>query len=787
MGFCWIYKYRWLVLILSIALVSIAAFGAKELVQTADYKVYFDKGDRLLAASEKLGEDYSQSDNVLFVFAPKNGNVFEPKTLDAVKKLTEESWQIPLSTRVDSITNYQHSYAEGDDLIIEDLILQPQQLSVDQLDKIRSVALSEPNLLNRLIAQDGSVTAVNVTINFSDGKVDTETRDVVAYARQLIEKTKIENPEIDMYLTGIVLMNNAFPETSEKDGATLIPIMLLIILVGLFILLRSSSAVISSLVVILLSIGAAMGIAGWLGYKLNPISGAAPIIILTIAVADCVHILMGFIHNFRNEYMDKAKAMQESLEANVKPVLLTTLSTAIGFLSMNFSESPPFRELGNIAAAGIVTACFLSLTLLPAMINLLPVKRAPQEEKKANKGTAAQNPLLTHWMKSLSETVLRMPNTILIGGTILSLALAAAAFKNELNEDFVRYFDKSFDVRISTEFTLDNLTGISIVEYDLEAENKITAPDYLYNLEKFSQWLYQQPEVIHVNTFSDTVKRLNKNLNGDDPQQYEIPNNENLIAQYILLYESSLPFGLGITDRVKLDKSASRLTVTLNDVTNNELLAFEGRAQSWLQENLPSYMHSEGLGWSMMFGGVAQKNISSMLYATLFAVLFISAILVISFKSIYIGLLSLLPNLLPAVVALGIWGILVGTIGMAASIITALTFGIVVDDSIHFISRYVRNRRDLGMPVDEAIRSSFTTVGKAIFVTSIILTLGFALLATSGFKVNSTIGYLSATTIFVALLMDLFMLPAILIKLDRWLITDTSPAKEINKPARANP
>jgi len=786
MGFCWIYKHRWLVLILSIVLVSIVASGAKELVQTADYKVYFDQDDRLLAASEKLGEDYSQSDNILFIFSPESGNVFEPEILAAVEKLTEESWQIPLSTRVDSITNYQHSYAEGDDLIIRNLVIQPQKLNVNQLDRIRKIALSEPNLLNRLVSRDGSVTAVNVTINFSDGKVDSETRDAVAYARQLIEKTKIENPGIDMYLTGIVLMNNAFPETSEKDGATLIPIMLLIILAGLFVLLRSGTAVISSLVVILLSIGAAMGVAGWLGYKLNPISGAAPIIILTIAVADCVHILMGFIHNFRNENMDKAKAMQESLEANVKPVLLTTLSTAIGFLSMNFSESPPFRELGNIAAAGIITACFLSLTLLPAMINLLPVKRTRQEGKMAKKETRIQNPLLTHWMKSLSGIVLRMPNTILIGGTIVSLTLAAAAFKNELNEDFVRYFDKSFDVRISTEFALNRLTGISIVEYDLKAEDKITAPDYLYNLEKFSQWLYQQPEVIHVNTFSDTVKRLNKNLNNDDPQQYKIPNNENLIAQYILLYESSLPFGLGITDRVKLDKSASRLTVTLNDVTNNELLAFEGRAQSWLQENLPAYMHSEGLGWSMMFGGVAQKNISSMLYATLFAVLFISAILIISFKSVYIGLLSLLPNLLPAVVALGIWGILVGTIGMAASIITALTFGIVVDDSIHFISRYVRNRRELGMPVDEAIRSSFTTVGKAIFVTSIILTLGFALLATSGFKVNSTIGYLSATTIFVALLMDLLLLPAILIKLDRWLIADSSSEKEISQPARAH-
>lgn len=774
MGFCWVNKYRWHLLAMNIVIALLLAVGAKNLTQTADYKVYFDEGNTQLLASEKLGDDYSQSDNLLFVIAPKSGNVFAKDTLATVQKLTKESWQIPYSTRVDSITNFQNSYAEDDDLIIEDLVGDLKSMSAADIQAIKSTALNEPNLINRLISDDAAVTGVNVTINFTEGKVDSQTREVVAYARNLVEETLASNADIDMYLTGIVIMNNAFPETTEKDNGKLIPLMLLIILFGLYFLLRSITAVSATLLVMLLSIGAAVGVAGWTGMALNPVSGAAPIIILTVAVADCVHLLLSFVHYYRVNGYEKHKAMQEALRLNAKPILLTSLSTIIGFLTMNFSDAPPFRELGNITAAGIAVACFLSLTLLPALINILPVK------KLANK--KPQNQTLTNLLKSIASWVSTNPAKVLVVGIVAAVGLSFASMKNELNEDFIRYFDESYDVRQSTEFALKNLTGIAIVEYDLPAEagEKISEPEYMNNLEKFSNWLYEQPEVVHVNTFSDVVKRLNKNMNGDDQSFYTIPEDSDLISQYILLYETSLPYGLGITERVKLDKSATRMTVTLDDLTNNQLLAFEQRAQNWMADNLPAYMHSDGLGWSMMFGNVAQDNIDSMLWATAIALIVISFILIFPFRSAKLGVLSLIPNVLPALVALGIWGLTVGMIGLAASIITALTFGIVVDDSIHFISRYVHNRRVNNMNPQQALNDTYTSVGKAIIVTSIVLVIGFAILATSGFKVNSTIGYLSSLTLLVALIMDLTILPALLLKFDSWIFAKDSSTEGLD-------
>lgn len=770
MGFCWVNKYRWHLLSISIVVALLLAVGAKNLTQTADYKVYFDEGNTQLIASNKLGDDYTQSDNLLFVIAPKDGEVFTKVTLATIKELTEKSWQIPHSTRVDSITNFQHSYASEDDLIIEDLVGDVSSMTDDELNDIKRTALSEPNLKNRLISDDAAVTGVNVTINFTDGMVDSETREVVAYARNLVEETLVSNQNIDMYLTGIVMMNNAFPETTEKDNAKLIPLMLLIILVGLYLLLRSTTAVSVTLLVMLLSIGGAVGFAGWAGMALNPVSGAAPIIILTVAVADCVHLLLSFVHYYRVNGYEKHKAMQEALRLNAKPIILTSLSTAIGFLTMNFSDAPPFRELGNIAALGIAVACFLSLTLLPALINILPVK------KLANK--KPQNQRLSNLLKGIAAWVSKHPAKVLVVGIVAAVGLSAASMKNELNEDFIRYFDESYDVRTSTEFALDNLTGISIVEYDLPAnrDEKISTPEYMNNLEKFTGWLYEQPEVMHVNTFSDVIKRLNKNLNDDQQSFYKIPEDSDLISQYILLYETSLPYGLGITERVKMDKSATRMTVTLKDVTNNQLLAFEQRSQEWMNKNLPSYMHSDGLGWSMMFGNVAQDNIDSMLLATAIALIVISFILVFPFRSAKLGILSLIPNILPAMVALGVWGLTVGMIGLAASIITALTFGIVVDDSIHFISRYVHNRRINNMNPQQALNDTYSSVGKAIVVTSVVLIIGFAILATSGFQVNSTIGYLSSITLLVALIMDLTVLPALLFKFDSWIF-----AKDLNE------
>lgn len=753
----WIVNHPRRVIAATLVLVIVAAAGLARLQQTADYRIYFNKDDPQLLAAEALQDTYTRSDNVLLVVAPKEGQVFTRATLGALRQLTAEAWQLPYAQRVDSITNYQHSYAEGDTLVVADLVPDPAALSDADLRNVRDIAVNEPALLRRLISPDGAVTGVNVTVNLPNVNPDQETRDVALAARQLAEKIGAAHPALDIHLTGIVMMNNAFPEASERDMGVLIPLMFALVIAGLWLFLRSGTATFATVAVLLMSILTAMGVAGWLGIKLSPASASAPIIILTVAVADCVHILVSFLHLMRNEGKEKIAALGEAFRINMQPVFLTSLTTAVGFLSMNFSDSPPFRDLGNVVSIGVLAAWLLSLTFLPALMTLLPVK-APKAAAYDGGALAAR----------FGDGVVRRRGGLLWGSLAVSLVLLAFVPRNELNDDFVKYFDKSIAVRQATDFATEHLTGVSLIEYSLPAgtAGAVADPAYLRALHDFAAWYRAQPEVQHVNVVTDVMKRLNKNMHGDDQAFYRLPESRELAAQYLLLYELSLPYGLDLNNQINVDKSASRMTVLLKVLSNNELLALEQRARDWQRVHLPATMQAAGVGWSIMFGHIAERNIDSMLKGTAFGALLISLTLVIALRSFKWGLFSMLPNMLPALLAFGLWGLLVGRIGLAASVITAMTLGIVVDDTIHFISKYLRARRERGLTPEDAVRYAFNTVGYAMLVTSVVLCAGFAVLAFSTFQVNSVIGVLSAITVVLALALDFLLLPPLLMKLD---------------------
>ncbi|UCE76992.1 MAG: MMPL family transporter, partial [Gammaproteobacteria bacterium] len=294
----WLARWRYPVLFLSIVLAAVAASGIRFIYFDADYRVFFGADNPELQAFENLQNTYTKTDNVLFILAPRGGSVFTPETLAAVISLTEGAWQIPYSIRVDSISNYQHTEAEGDDLIVEDLVPDAAGLGPAQLQRIRAVALSEPTLVNRLVSPSGHVTGVNVTIQLPDLAEQTglEVADVIGYARGLVTELRAGNPDLEVYLTGMAVMNNTFPEVSLHDQRTLVPLMLAVVLMTLLLLLRSFSAIAGTFLVIALSVLTAMGLAGWLGIGLTPPSAQSPTIILTLAVADCVHILISFLH-----------------------------------------------------------------------------------------------------------------------------------------------------------------------------------------------------------------------------------------------------------------------------------------------------------------------------------------------------------------------------------------------------------------------------------------------------------------------------------------------------------
>ena len=761
-------KFRWIFLILSLLMMFVAASGAKNLLFNNDYRIFFSAEDPHLQAFEELQNTYTKNDNVLMVLAPKDGKVFSTSTLAAVEDVTERSWQTPYSIRVDSLSNYQHSESIVDDMSVGDLYEDAKSLSNADLKRIEAIALNEPLLIHRLISEKAHVTAINVTMEFpktiANDKGETVAADptkqvteVVASVRELKSYINKTYPDIKVYLSGIVMMNNAFGEATIYDMSHLLPIALLLILITVFLLLRSVSGTITTMLVIVFSVITAFGLAGWLRIELSSPVMSAPVIIMTLAVADCVHILSTWVTEMRHG-RDKQSAMRESLRVNFMPVFLTSVTTAIGFLSLNSSDAPPFQDLGNVAAMGVMAAFVFSIFLLPALATILPV-RVKQRETKTLK-----------IMASFAEWVIANQKSLLIGMGTIAVLLVSQIPRNELNDVFVEYFDDRIEFRTDTDFIVDNLTGIYYVDYSITTKESgdISKPEVLAKIKKFTDWMEQQPEVIHVNTVTDTFTRLNRNMHGDNPDWNKLPDSRELAAQYLLLYEMSLPFGLDLNNQIDIDKKSTRISVTMKTLSTQQVLAVEKRFDKWMTDNIPE-LKTIGASPTIMFAHIGMKNIISMLKGTTIALILISLILVVALRSWRYGLLSLIPNLIPAGMAFGIWAIVNGEIGLALSVVTAMSLGIIVDDTIHFLSKYLRARREKGLGAEDAVRYAFSTVGIALWVTSVALVAGFLVLATSSFKLNSGMGLLTAIVIALALIVDFLLLPPLLIKLDKWL------------------
>jgi len=685
--------------------------------------------------------------------------------LAIVQEITDEAWLFPYSTRVDSLSNFQHTIAEDDELIVDDLIPELSEVSPQQLEQAKQFALQEPALLNKLISPAAHVTGINISFQLPTEDTTKAIVELAELTQALIQRYEEKYPSVEIYYSGRVMNNYAFRDASLYDMTHLMPLAFLIAIICIALYLYAASrnvvTVISgtfaTLLVIIASILTAQGAAAYMGIAISAPTANAPTIILTLAIADSIHILATFFQQMQKG-LGKQEAIAESLRLNRQPVFLTSITTMIGFLTMNFSDSPPFKDLGNIVAVGVIGAWIYSVMLLPILMMLLPVKikRASSTAK-------------TNSDDRLANFVIHYRHILLVLSTLLIIGSAIFIPKNTLNDVWAEYFDPVTEQRKNGNFIRANLTSLNTISFSLPSgeENGISDPQYLRNLELFSQWLSEQPGIIHVSTLTDTMKRLNKTLHNDDPSWYRLPDNRELASQYLLLYELSLPFGLDINNQIDTTKTSTRVVGTIIDSSSSRVLSIQRNAQVWLKENMPENFYHEGTSGDVMFANVGFTNIRSMLEGTVIALLIISILLGFALRSVKYGFISLLINAIPASVAFGLWGIFVGQIGLGLSVVAGMTLGIVVDYTVHFLSKYLRAQREQGLNEPDAIRYAFNTVGTALIVTTLILSANFAVLAFSNFVMNSQMGLLTASTIIIALMVDFFFLPPLLLFLTR--------------------
>lgn len=751
----WIIRWRWAVIAFSVLLFAGAGLALEKVQFSGDYRDFFAKDDPQLKAHELVQNAYSSDNNALVVFAPKSGDVFERRTLEAVASFTEQAWRLPFVRRVDSVTNFQHTEARNDDLVVRDLARQPGRLSEAQLGEVRRIALNEPLLVKKLVSLSGHVTGVSISFALPK-RSETEIPAAVKALRGELQRIGQAYPEIELHATGGLLLDNAFDEQAQADLATLTPLMYLLILVVMFVATRSVLGVLSTLLVLTFSIIVAIGATALLGIKLTAISVSAPTILMTIAVANCVHVIL-YVLRRMGSGESRHEALRHTLAANVPVIAAVCATDALGFFSMALSDVPPIANFGIILGIGAIAAFFFSVAFLPALLAVLPLKGRASLHRRGE------------WLGRVVVRLIDHRRAIFAVAVLVNAAAVFFVLQNKLEDNFVNYFSRDIEFRRDTDFVSANLTGVHEVIYSVPARGPgaVASPEYLENLDRLTEWLRRQPEVFNVTSLSDVVKRINRTMNGNDPAAYRIPAEQQAASQLLLLFEMSLPPGLELNDQIRVDRSASKLSLVVKDITSAELLAFDQRVQGWMRAQLPAYMASQGTGPSVMFSRIGEMNVAGTIQSYVLQILAISVVICLLLRSVKLGFVSLIPNVIPSLIAFGLWGAFVGQIGLSVAVVAVLTYGIIVDDTIHSVFKYHHARKTMRLDPRSAIQYVYNMSGMSVLLTTVTLVLGFGVLTFSNFDLNADLGIMSALTIGIASVVDLLLLPALLYVTDR--------------------
>ena len=752
---------RWVInspktaLVIMSLVLMLACIGFKNAWLSTSFKINFDADNPLLVAMNEQEDTFSKNDNMVVLVVAKDGNIFNRQALQAIDELTDLGWQSPYASRVDSLTNFNSVESDNDNIVVEAVLDNPSSKTDEQLAKGKQAVLNSPELKGYLLSPNGRSSMVLITFQLPENPVG-EIKQISDHVHHIVDQVAPKYPQVDFHVTGTVEASMSFTDAMIKDMALLLPIGYGLMIASLTLLLRSFWATVITLSLVSVVSMLVMGIKCWFDGAITAVNMFAPTMIMTIAIADCVHVLTSFLLHYR-EGLSKKEAMLTALTDSRKAVFLTSITTAVGFASLNFHESPTYRELGNLVVFGIGVAWFVVYALLPALVMVLPIK--------AGKPQTGAKQFMTAW----ANWVIKYPKQILAVMAIASITIIALGMpRNELNEMFTTYLDDTFEFKRSNTKLNEELGGIHRLLYTLDSgkENGIYEPAYLQKVDAFATWFRQQQGVSNVYTYTDVMKRLNRAMHNNDSQAYALPDSVELAAQYALVHEMSLSEGQELTNMVSMDKRKTMLTVIVSETDSKALLALNKGAEDWLANNAPAEMKTKGVGLDLIFSNMAMTNIPSMVYGTFLCMAIVALMLAIALKSPRFGLISIFTNALPVAVALGLWGFINGRIDIGVAAVGTLSFGIVVDDTIHFMTHYQKFKQ-AGMATVDAIREVFISSGLAMITTTVALIGGFGILAFSHYSANANMGFLTAVCMFLAIIIDLCALPAWLVWRDK--------------------
>ena len=717
------------------------------------------------------------------ILALKSENIFTLKFLNTLKDLHEElETNVPFLDDITSLYNVRNTRGEEDKLITDDL-LEIFPTTQEEVNVIKQQAMASHFYKDLFISRDGKMTTIVIETDayshegekevsdvdaFDEGfgdestdkageseerpfLTDKENAELVNAVLTIVEKYKKEGLEI--YVAGSPSVNHALKSQMQADMQKFMRITFLIIIIFLFVMFRRASAVFYPLIVIILSLLATVGTMAWAGVAFKLPTQIVPSLLMAVSIGATVHILSIFFDRF-NSTGDKKEAIKYTLGHSGLAIAMTSVTTAIGVGSFAGSEVAPISDLGTFASLGVMVSLVLTLTLLPALLSITKLKQKVKTE--AGK--------LDRVMKKLSVIPVNHYKSIIAVSAILVVMALTAATKIDLSHDPLKWFQPDSYDRISTEVIDENLNGSVTIELviDTKTENGWNDPARLNKLNKLSsdmeQYVDSHTHIGKVISLATIVKETNRALHENKEEHYTIPDNADLVSQELLLFENSGSDDL--EDVVDSQFSKARISVKLPWTDAVKAVEVLGYVKDEAAKIFPNDT-VVATGMIPLLINTFAHAVSSSVTSYFIAAIAITFMMMLILGSVRIGLLSMIPNLTPIILGLLLMYVAKIPLDMFTLLIGSIAIGLAVDDTIHFMHNFRRYYLESGDSA-KAIEQTFFTTGKAMVITTIVLSLGFYAYMFANMISVQNFGLLTGSVIVLALLGDLLLAPALM-------------------------
>jgi predicted RND superfamily exporter protein len=614
--------------------------------------------------------------------------------------------------------------------------------------------LNDTDLTKHLLSPEGDMALA--VIKFQPNVDDQTTRLQIARSVVVLrDSLREEYPDVAIYILGGVLFELDSYNAQIKDSQQLFPLVIGISILLLWFCLRSLAYSLCLFIVSFATIGLTVGTYGWLQIPFNQISSLGPLVVLVIAIADGIHIVSIYAQGL-GKGMDKLSAMRHSLAVNLQPVTLATITTAMGFLSLNYCSSPGIYGFGNIVAIGVCWAFLVTLTFLPALILLLPVNRIP-----APLGVAP-------FISRVSALVTTRGPILFWGSTLLIVITLGLLPLNRLDFNRYSFVDEDSDFHHVMSALAEKIGNDQSLAYSIHsgAYYGITEPEFLAQVDEFTAWLEDQPETSFVTSYTDYLRARNKAEHDDDETWNVLPEDQLQIIDYLVGYQLIQEIEPSLEPIFNTDYSAIRLVIGTSNLSNLQLINFNDRIDAWIAANVNAryrVMHGDN---SILFARLDRSISVELMQGFTLSFILITLTMIVGLKSLRYGLLSIIPNLFPATIVFGFWGLFIGELSPYILMLFSISIGLVVDDSVHVLSKYITARR-AGKNPQQAVEYSLEKAGSAITITTLSLAVGTFVLVLSNTFHFQNVALLLTPIIVVALLLDLLFLPPLLMRVDR--------------------